>query len=236
VLAHQRLRWLAAGLVALASCASADCPPACGVPPAENPELVTKWPGWLFLGDYEAQDVTRLCDLPDDVQQSLQSHLNARLGRALATELVLAGGQLVDRDALLLAEPDAAQWEWEIPAYRLFFRLERPDAGLEAYYAEISLDAQGRVIEEIDLPAVAAQGGELQLVPLETARMAVRALGHLGDLPAEIAYRPDLDTLVWIITPDDTERSEGVMQYFQEVVVDGRDGHVVECLDREAIE
>jgi len=199
-------------------------------------ELVTKWPGSLYLGDYDAPEVTSMADLPERVQAELAAHLRARLGDAVFSELVLTGGQAIDHDVLLNAEPSAADWQWRVPAYRLNFRLTRPDACLEAYYADISLDEEGRVLEEIDLPNVAAQGGRLQLVSLERARAAVRALGHGGELPVEISYRPDLDSLVWVISPSDASSKDGVIIHFVEVVVDARDGRVVESVEREAIE
>ena len=224
-------QFVMAMLPMLAACAT---PRASVAPPCS--ELITKWPGWLYLGDYDAVEVLQLAELPQPVQEALTSHLRTRLGDAVFSELVFEGGQVIDHAALLRADPLAADYQWTVPAYVLHFVLSRPESCLDAYHADIWLDEVGRPIQEIDLPAVAAQGGVLRIVSVDQARAAVRALGHAGELPAEIAYRPDLDTLVWLITPSDADVKEGPVIRFVEVVIDARDGRVLASEKREAIE
>ena len=203
--------------------------PGCAAPAVEPncPEVVTKWPGTIWFGDYEPAEVSSLSDLPDDVQRELTSHLRARLGNAVYAELEFAGGQAIDA-ATLQADPDM---QWRVPDYHLHFRLSRPAACVD-YYAEIDLDAQGRVINEIDLPDVASRGGELRIVSLDQAFQAVRAAGHVGPLTAEIEYRKDLDAIVWVIEPTNERVRHDAQGTDVEVIVDARDGTIVGTEER----
>lgn len=210
---------LLAGCGLLSACASRPVAPGC-------PEVVTKWPGTLWFGDYEPGEVSSLRDLPEHVQRELSAHLRARLGEAVYAELEFAGGQAINA-ARLQAEPGM---QWRVPDYHLHFRLSRPAACVD-YYAEIDLDDQGRVINEIELPNVAAQGGELRIVSLEEALQAVRAAGHAGPLSADIDYRRDLEAIVWIIEPTDERVREGYQGTFVSVIVDARSGTIVETVE-----
>jgi hypothetical protein len=221
------VRWLLPVACLVSGCAA---PPPVAAPPCSD--CVTKWPGTIWFPDYEPPEVHQLSELPEQVRLELAAHLRERLGTALFAELTFAGGQAIDRAKVLQDDPDL---EWRVPDYHLHFLLSRPAACFD-YYAEIDVDAQGRVINEIDLPDVAAHGGELRVVSLDQAFEAVWAAGHSGPLSAEIEYQKDLDAIVWVIEPSNERVQEGDQINFVSVIVDARDGTIVDTVNEKEIE
>ena len=157
--------------------------------------------GYTDYGDYEPKEPRSLESLPKPIRAQLVSHLTERLGAAVFARLKLTGGQIVDIARLYKVEPDAREYEWVIPTYLLHFEIDFGTDPAEHYCAEISLNADGSVIDDIALPRTA--GHPERIAVISKAKALEAAASH--DVPverasAELAYAPAFDTLEWLIS------------------------------------
>ena len=157
--------------------------------------------GYLDYGDYEPKEPRSLDSLPKPIRSRIVSHLTARLGPAVFARLKFVGGQVVDIARLYKVEPDARDYDWVIPTYLLHFEIAFGPDPAEQYCAEISLDAEGGVIEDIALPRTADDPKKIAII--SKAKALEAAAAH--DVPVdrasvELAYAPAFDTLEWLVS------------------------------------
>jgi len=110
---------------------------------------------WTMFFDYEPTRPSSLDDLPEPIRTKLVAHLKKKLGESFYSSLRLCGGQIVDFDEFHRRVPSWKDYKWEVSAYNLHFEFRVPDKGIEFYRSGIRLRADGSVIEDIDLPAIA---------------------------------------------------------------------------------
>jgi hypothetical protein len=157
--------------------------------------------GYTDYGDYEPKEPRSLLSLPKAIRTRVISHLTARLGPDVYSRLHFTGGQVVDIERLYRVEPDAREYEWVIPTYLLHFEIEFGADPTERYCAEISLDANGGVIDDIALPRTADDPAKIAVV--SKAKALEVAATH--DVPVErasfeLAYAPAFDCLEWLVS------------------------------------
>ncbi len=130
----------------------------------------------------------------------MENNLRARLGDAFYSRLRMSGGQIVDFSELYRVEPTARNWRWQIFAYGINFMLAQPAQGLRAYHARILLDAEGNVIQEIDLPEIARHPERANIIPLSVARRIADTNGFPRNRTnIEISYDSERDSIVWTL-------------------------------------
>jgi hypothetical protein len=115
--------------------------------------------------------------------------------------LQFTGGQIVDIDRLYKVEPDAREYEWVIPTYLLHFEITFGDDPAERFCAEIALDADGRVLDDIGLPRTADD--PLKIAVVSKAKALQAAATHdvpIGRAGVELAYAPTFDCLEWLVS------------------------------------
>jgi len=157
--------------------------------------------GYKSYGAYEPEEPRSLDSLPKRIQARLVSHLTARLGTIVFARLQMTGGQIVDLHRLYKVEPKAREYEWVIPTYLLHFEIDFGQDPDEHFCAEISLDADGTVIEDISLPRTADNPQKIAIISKVQALEA--AATH--DVPVDrasvqLAYAPAFDTLEWLVS------------------------------------
>jgi len=156
--------------------------------------------GYVYYGDYEPKEPRSLRGFPKGIRFKVVTHLRARLGDAVFARLRYTGGQVVDIDRLHKVNPDSMEYEWVVPTYLLHFTIELGSDPAERYCAEITLAADGTVLDDIALPKTADDPGRLAIVP--KAKAVAVAATH--DIPVErawtqLAYAPAFDCLEWLV-------------------------------------
>jgi hypothetical protein len=201
---------------------------------AEIPKSVSKQGSSLYLGGYDAREPKSMSEIPPLVRSRLESHLRERLGETIFRRLVLDGGQIVDVPQLLRSDPSANDYQWEIPSFRLSFKLVLPEAGISSYVATIELRADGSVIQDIDLPCFACAPDKLRVLPLaEAAAIATDAGFSKTDAAVEIDYQADIDSLVWIFSQQISD--DGNVIKYDRMSLDAHTGAIITRGNTEAI-
>lgn len=163
--------------------------------------------GYIYYGAYEPRQPRSLKGFPQDIRTRLATHLRSRLGDAVLARLKYSGGQIVDLDRLYEVQPNARNFQWVVPSYLVIFAIEFGPDPAERYYASISLDAKGDVLNEIDLPRTAVDPLRLSVLPKARA-LEIAALHGVPIERAEatLAYSPGRDCLEWLVAYTVEER------------------------------
>jgi hypothetical protein len=187
---------------------------------------VTKWAGQIYLGGYKPKKVQALDHLPLKIKEKVDGHLAARLGNELYSKLRFVDGEIVEKSKV----PNAEQFQWKLHAYSLQFELAYPEEGVAAYHAQLRLDEEGDVVEEINLPNAKGAVEKCSIIPLKQALVIARDVGvPLDELPVdiEIGYDKRADSLCWIVkTPMPLSRDH--KQARSAVRIDAHLGKVLE--------
>lgn len=161
---------------------------------------VTYGPVSVYFGNYKPREPKSLSELPESIRVKLETHLKARLGDAFYSRLRLSSGQLIDFDELYRVEPDAKNYKWKIFAYGLNFKFSEPAKGIRAYHSRISLDENGNVLQEIDLPEIAKHPEKANIISLSKAKkIASEHKFPLERTDVEINYDSERDSLIWML-------------------------------------
>jgi hypothetical protein len=148
---------------------------------------------------YEPGFASSLDDVAPEARVRLLAYLDARLGADVAATLKLSGGQIVDRERLRRDVPDSVNYRWRIPKYALCFVLPIPGQP-EGIGASVSLDEDGSIVKDIELPNFVAHPERRDVMTAVAARAYARTHGVPEDARAELRYVPASDTLEWLFT------------------------------------
>jgi len=155
--------------------------------------------GFPYYGSYHPQEVTKLVDLPSQIQVLLKQHITARVGAKVYQDITFDRGQVVDLKQLRRIEPESKHFKWRVPAYNLLYQLRLP--GREIFLACVLLDGDGGIIQELSLPAWGLVEIPGPLMSLAEATEVAKKLGVPdSSRAAELKYFPDTDTLEWLFS------------------------------------
>jgi hypothetical protein len=169
------------------------------------PQSAEKWAGIVVVSfKYKPVEVRSLDDLPPHIVAALTAHLQERLGADFLSQLRFSGGQAVDVERLYREDPSAKKLRWQVFSYRLIYSLSLPEKGIRVYEAAIWLDRNGKVIREIDLPAVAKDPSKGTFVSLGRA-LEVAAAHGFEPARAELEYRPKEDIITYRLSRVDAK-------------------------------
>jgi hypothetical protein len=194
-----RSAWLVAAWAVLAGMgpASAIPPPAPGAACAAG--VIDAWEPssgeTIYLG-YAPPAIENLLVLPAHVRERLDGYLTARLGQDQLRKLHFHGGRTIDRDAAIAAYPGTVDFQWELPAYELAFRYERPEAGVRSFLVGLRLRADGTPIEDLPLPAFASEPARRAIVPFAQACKTAAAQGF-AESEVDLVYSKERGALFW---------------------------------------
>lgn len=148
---------------------------------------------------YQPKEIARLEELPDGIRTRVVTHLQERVGEDFYRQLNFGGGQVVDLDELHRVNPDSRRFKREVPAYILRFEFEMPKVGIRHYTATLTLKRDGSVLQEVDLPATAANPAKLRFKPLREvgADLVRRRLLDPEAATATVTYDRFGDRLAW---------------------------------------
>ena len=168
---------------------------------AELPTSVSRGYSSNYYGDYEPRVVNRLNELPPQIATRVVRHLQQRLGDDRYKELKFESGEIVVRQQLLAREPAAADYQWEVPAYRLHFSIRRPEVGIDVFVATMELRVDGSILNDIELPCFKCHPEKAVLVGMAAAAETAAANGMSGaGMEVGIDYDRDSDSMVWVFS------------------------------------
>jgi hypothetical protein len=202
---------------------------------AEQRDLVIQQDNsYVELSPYRAKEPKTLSDVPAPIRAAVEKHLIDRLGLDYYSTLAFSGGQVVDFKALYEINPAAANYRWKVFAYRLRFQLRRPDKGIVAYDSAVTLDEQGRVMEEIGFPPVRSQPSKASLVSLaEAYSIAERAGFATAKTRAELRYDQPREALAYRMTQEASRRDPYIS--YKVADIDAHTGAVIGIHESEAV-
>jgi len=180
-----------------ASAASPSAPGAVcevGVIDAREPSSGETW-----YDGYDPPEIENLHALPRSVRKRLDAYLAARLGEDELRRLHFDGDRAVQRTAVFAADPDAVNFQWEVPAYELAFRYERPEVGIRSFLVGLELRADGTAISDLPLPAFASDPSRRAIVPLALACRTAVSEGF-AESKVDLAYSKERGALFWRFT------------------------------------
>jgi hypothetical protein len=159
---------------------------------------------------YRPVTIHRLNELPSVVSSKLEVHLKQRLGVEFYSKLKFDWGDAINLDDLYRTEP---YWKKEkVGAYDLVFHFSDESKGLKAFYCKLLLDANGDVMDELHLPAVASEPLKAKLIPAKQALEIASKNDFVGPhIWPTFDYYVETDSFVWIIEDSQPVTKKGGM-------------------------
>jgi tetratricopeptide (TPR) repeat protein len=151
---------------------------------------------YTYLGSYIPAEITNADQLPVAIQQKLTHYLIDRLGEDYYRRLSFVNAQLVDFDELKRINPGASQYQWEVFAYSVAYRISDLDNGIAAYEGTVELNANGKVIGELQFPFIRQNPEKARFVSLASARLHAIERGMAPD-DVDLRYSTKDDALVF---------------------------------------
>lgn len=192
-----------------------------------------KHAGWRYIPGYRPKNLTSFDEVPAEIRQQVITHLKDRVGGDFFSRLEFAGGQAVDFDEMIRANPRQRGRD-DIPKYDLHFRFVRGELGITEYEAQIKLRADGSVLEEINLPGFRLHPEKLTLLAFSVIKSIAISNGWTGPVEgAEMDYAKTTDSLFWRLTRKTSD--DGLVMRYQHVEISAHDGAVLRKYESEAI-
>ncbi len=152
-------------------------------------------PSSIELYPYKPRIINSLAALPEAIRSKVDSHLRARLGNDFYSKLVFVTGAAIDADEFLRVNPGV---KWKVHSYELAFKYADTAKGLTAYCARIRLDANGDVMDDINLPEGAKYPQKANIISISEAIKIAKSRGFKPKkMSITIDYDKDTGSLVW---------------------------------------
>lgn len=178
------------------------------------------------FGDYEPKQPESMDDLPPYIREKLAAYLIAKLGREFYSKLVLNDGQLVDIDRFRKVNKDHKEYQWKQYSYYLCFSFRDTAAGIARYTANIVMDKNGKVIEDIELPYITKDPSKGRFISSEKAKRIAGPFAYPEELYHDFEYDDKYDCFTWVfdMTCYDTANS----YVYKYVTVAAHNGEILE--------
>jgi len=172
---------------------------------AAGPEHTPVICGMSFRGPDRQVDIGGPGDLPPDLQQLIERHINERVGSRYAADLTFDRGQMKNLDSLGLSPPPEEPLARAL--YNLLYRFRLSPT--QEIVACVLVEPDGEFAQELSLPAWAHGAAPPRLVTRTDAEVVAREHGMSGHFKhVEVGYFPDTDTLEWLFS--ETTHEDGV--------------------------
>lgn len=158
-------------------------------------ELLKSICGTYSFFDYTPREPTSLKDLPDFIQNKTTEYLKKRVGLSEFEKFELIGGQIIDLKEFKKRKPKSNQKT----AYYLCFSYRNINAGISNYTSKIELDAEGKVIKNIDFPVIKENSIQENIIPLKLIieKAVKRKFYTKGKTQLKMGYFSKNNILVW---------------------------------------
>ena len=158
--------------------------------------------------EYRPVTINRLNDLPPVVSSHLETHLKQRLGTHFYSRLRFDWGESINLDDLYRTEP---YWKTQkVGAYDLVFHFSDESKGLKAFYSKLLLDANGAVVDEINLPNLVSAPEKANLISVKEALRIAQKDFAVQKIWPTFDYHRETDSFVWIIEDSEPVSQKGV--------------------------
>ena len=197
-----------------ALCLAVGCSIAFGCGPAEVSPPATRLYTDCHYYTSSGHAVGRIKEfeaLPSAIQAKVVAHLKERLGDSFYQRIQFSGGQVVDEESEAEQVSDDEVAARRAAKYALHFVLELPDLQ-KGYCAQLEVDNQGNVIEEIALPSIATNSIKGNLVSPEVALRQAAEAGLGNMVTVELGYDRASDSLVWLVGEQASSSDSGARQ------------------------
>lgn len=180
----------------------------------------------IAFGWYSPKEPRSLSDLPNDIRKKLVKHLIEKLGFSFYSKLVLSGGQIVDVDRLNIVDESIYERQWTAYPYYLCFSFRDTSAGIARYTANIVLDKNGAVIEDIDLPGITKDPSKENIISRQQALNIANGCTNIyTDAHYDFEYDSEFDCFVWAFLK--IERPSRCRTILREVTIAAHNGQVL---------
>ncbi len=178
---------------------------------AQTCEVDSGFRGDYFRVGYEQHELVKtfrsLDDVPEEVRNRLNEHLQERLGDIFAANLKFEEGQRLDLKNLRKQFPSVYEETAKLGSYDLTFYFSDPYKGLKAYFTKMVLNDDGSVNREIGLPEIASNPAKADIISCWDAYSIAANNGFPSQFSsASFDYSEEKKVFVWIIT--DTRGTE----------------------------
>lgn len=203
-----------------------------------QPFIVTRTDGCgsPYLPPYSPKRIALLSDLPDSIRIKVDTYLIDYLGVEFAKTLRFNGGNVVNIPELYLVNPGAKDYKWKIGTYYLCFNCQSLKSTASEYSAGITLDANGDIITQINLPSIGKDIGKGKLISIDQAIKIAqkkwperRNTAWINESSVTLAYSPQANSLVWYFGQTNSE-GPGV-SHLRRIFIDAGNGSVLRIRD-----
>jgi hypothetical protein len=158
---------------------------------------------------YKPVTIHQLNVLPANVVAKLTAYLKQRLGTQFYHRLKFDEGEAINLEELYRTEPT---WKAEkVGSYDLVFHFSDEPNGLKAFYSKLLLDANGVVMEEINLPQIAGAPLKAKLISVKQALKIATQDGFVGQhLSPDFDYYANTDSFAWVIEDSEAITKPGI--------------------------
>ena len=179
-------------------------------------------------------------ELPENVRSKLYLYLNKRLGVKFAKKLKFDEGRYLNLEPLKKEFPRQYEEELRSGAYALTFYFSDKSNGLKYYFTQLTLDADGSIKEEINLPEIAVNPVKAKIISCKTALSIAEKNGFPKEYQSiTFEYSFEQNSFIWIVTdnretlPDDDSSSGNnvilvlIGHLFNKIAINANDGSVI---------
>ncbi|MGG9962470.1 hypothetical protein [Ferruginibacter sp. SUN106] len=164
----------------------------------EIKDMIYKGCSTISFGEYEPKEPASLNDLPVPIQQIVSAHLINKAGTAFYSRLRLSGGQIVNLNRLQKIEHYKREYQWTPQTYYLCFSFSDTTLGIARYTLQMVLDSNGNIIEDIELPDIAADSTKGNLLSMQKAIEVAKANDYYDEhTTIEFEYDRESDGFTW---------------------------------------
>jgi len=175
--------------------------------------------------------INKLKELPPTIKNKLNQYLQQRVGITFAKKLQFDEGQWLDLQRLRQEFPHLYDENQKNGTYVLLFRFSASDKGLKYFYAEVRLNDDGSINQEIKLPNIGKAPSKGQIVSCkEAVAIAVKEGFPKERISTWFEYSSERDCFIWELS-DSQRNSIGIVQNLVEIPLRqgiGTEGFLVE--------
>jgi hypothetical protein len=181
----------------------------------------------ISFGNYEPYEPRSLEELPEEIREKAKQHLLDKAGPVFYPRLYLSGGMLVNLSRLDKIEHYKGKYHWRPYPWYLCFSFSDTSLGIARYSAELVLDEEGNVMEDIELPCIKDSIYKENIISMNEAKEMARCPGYFTDSTyTDFEYDSDHDCFTWKFSTFNKDRKEWTY-HNKELILNAHNGNLI---------
>lgn len=131
--------------------------------------------------EYKPKAVNSISDLPNNIQDSIRTHLFNKLGNDFYALLTFESCLIIDYQELVRQDPKVLNYQWQVPKYDMGFYIAQKQTGINYCCSRMTLDSVGSVIDNIDFPDYKINSQSTTFIDFAQIKKTAKKLGFNTD-------------------------------------------------------